>query len=192
MATRARGRKSAKGKVRGKPIAKLPKQSQRKRRPGIGHNSGEYAVPDETILRAINTLRAKKKAMEKVQEELDQARGVYRSARKAAKNDGLNLDAFDLIEKLERQDQGTVLVNHADAGRYLKLTESPLALQMDLFQNLEAPKPEVDVAMQGYNAGKNAEPVDNNPHVPGSTDFVLWAENHAKGIAEATAGFTKQ
>lgn len=184
MASRANPKKkaaSAKGKVpsRGR-MATLPKTKKGKKR-GIGDNSGIHAVPDETILRAIETLRTKKRAMKKVQEEFDQVKGVYRSARKKAKADGLNMDAFDLIEALENQDQGSVLINHADAGRYLKLTESPLALQMELFQNLSAPAPKVDANLQGQQAGKNAEDAENNPFQAGSEDFVAWAEGWATG-----------
>lgn len=160
MANRAKPKsakkKAATGKVPSRgTVATLPKRGKGKKR-GIGDNSDMHAVPDETILRAIETLRTKKRAMKKAQEELDQVKGVYRSARKKAKADGLNMDAFDLIEALENQDQGSVLINHADAGRYLKLTESPLALQMELFQNLSAPAPKVDANLQGQQAGKNA------------------------------------
>jgi hypothetical protein len=192
MAERAKPKKksAAKGRIpsRGR-VATLPKQSKRKKRGGIGDNSGE--VPDEVKLRHINALRAKRKAIAKAQEEVDQLKGVYRAARKLAKKEGLILDAFDIMVKLDESDHGAVITDYAHAGDYLRLVESPLA-QMELFQNLEAPKPVVDVAMQGLNAGKNAEPADVNPHPPGSADFVLWAENHARGLAETTAGFTKQ
>lgn len=185
MAARA----GAKTKARGKNAK--AKTATKKQRRSIGDNSGKFhAVPDETIVRAIDTLRTKKRAMKKVQEELDQLKGVYRSARKRAKNDGLNLDAFDLIESLENQDQGTVLVNHADAGRYLRLTESALATQMELFQNLEAPAPKIDVALQGQQAGKEGAPADVNPHTPGSDDFVIWHDNHKIGVKQAEAGLS--
>lgn len=181
---------AARANPKNKAKAKGAKPKVKKGRRAIGDNSGKFhAVPDETIVRAIDTLRTKKRAMKKVQEELDQLKGVYRSARKKAKSDGLNLDAFDLIEALENQDQGTVLVNHADAGRYLRLTESPLATQMELFQNLEAPAPKVDVALQGQQAGKEGAPADANPHTPGSDDFVIWHDNHKIGVKQAEAGF---
>ena len=180
MAERAKAKaKSGKGKVSSRgTVATLPKKGGK---PGKGHNSDMHAVPDEVILRHINTMKTKMKTMDKVQEELDQARGVYRLARKLAKKEGVNLAAFDMVIRLEKQDHGAVLVDHADAGRYLRITESPLATQMDLFQNLQAPAPVVDVALQGQKAGENGEPMTNNPHTPGSDDYTIWHENWTLG-----------
>jgi len=185
MAERARGRKKAgQGKVpsRGR-VATLPKQSKKKR--GIGDNSGLHAVSDEVIERHLLTLKAKKKALDKIvadyKEDLDQARGVYRSARKLAKKEGVNLKGFDIMVGVEGQDMGHVQVDYADAGRYLRITDSPLAKQLNLFQNMEAPEPPINALLQGEQAGKNAEPAENNPHTPGSEYFQQWADGWAKG-----------
>ncbi len=194
MATRASGKKksAAKGKVpsRGK-VATLPKQSKRKRG-GIGDNSGLHAVDDSIIERNLDALKAKKKALDKVvadyKEDLDQARGVYRSARKLAKKEGVNLKAFDIMHALESEDMGHVQVNYADVARYQKITDSPL-LQLEMFSSMLAPEPTVDVALQGLNAGKGGEPASNNPFGPGTDEFMLWDKNHKLGVEQAVDGF---
>ena len=182
MAERARAKKKTakgKGKVPSRgTVAVLPKRTKGK--PGPGHNSGLHAVPDEVIGRHLDTLKAKKKALDKVvndyKEDLDQARGVYRSARKLAKKEGVNLKAFDILSELESDDMGHVQVNYADVARYQKITDSPL-LQLEMFSGMLAPEPKVDVALQGQEAGKEGVSPDANPHKPGSDEFQIWFEN---------------
>lgn len=196
MAERAKAKpKAAKGKVKGKAIAVLPKKSRgAKGKPGPGHNSGMHAVSDEVIGRHLDTLKAKKKALDKVvndyKDDLDQARGVYRSARKLAKKEGVNLKAFDIMSELESEDMGHVQVNYADVARYQKITDSPL-LQLEMFQGMLAPEPAVDVALQGQNAGKGGEPADNNPYPANTDDHVIWRENHQLGVKQATEALTR-
>lgn len=188
MANRAKPKtakkKAAKGRVvsRG-TVATLPKRKSKKR--GIGDSSDFHAVPDEVIERNLVAVKAKKKALDKIvadyKEDLDQARGVYRSARKLAKKEGVNLKAFDILVALESDDLGHVQVNYADVARYQQLTDSPL-LQLDMFKGMLAPPAaKVDANLQGQHAGKNAEPAENNPFTAGSEDFQSWAEGWATG-----------
>lgn len=195
MAERARASKkkpAAKGAVRGKPIATLPKKGKGKR--GIGDNSGLHAVPDEVIGRHLATLKTKSKALAKIvadyKEDLDQARGVLRSARKLAKKEGVNLKAFDIMSALESEDMGHVQVNYADVARYQKITDSPL-LQLEMFAGMLAPEPAVDVALQGQRAGKEGVPSDSNPHTPGSDDWAIWSENHQIGVGQVVKAMSK-
>lgn len=197
MAERARAKKktAAKGAVKGKAIAVLPKKTKGgKGKPGVGHNSGLHAVSDEVIGRHLDTLKAKKKALDKIvndyKEDLDQARGVYRSARKLAKKEGVNLKGFDIMIELEGQDMGHVQVNYADVARYQKITDSPL-LQLEMFAGMLTPEPAVDVALQGQQAGKEGANRDSNPHKPGGDDFQIWDENWMLGqkmIADKMGG----
>lgn len=180
MAERAKSKKTAaKGRVSSRgTVATLPKKGKKA---GMGHNSsGMHAVPDEVIKRHLETLKAKKKALDKVvadyREALDQARGVYRSARKVAQKEGVNLKGFDIMIALDGEDMGHVQVNYADVARYQKLTDSPL-LQLDMFSGMLAPEPKVDVALQGQQAGKEGVDRSDNPHKPGSDDYLIWEEN---------------
>ena len=189
----AKKKAAAKGKVTSRgTVATLPKKLKGKKR-GIGDNSGLHAVPDEVIARNLAAVKAKKKALDKVvadyKEDLDQARGVYRSARKLAKKEGVNLKAFDIMVSLEADDLGHVQVNYADVARYQELTDSPL-LQLDMFKGMLAPPaPKVDANLQGQAAGRNAEPPENNPHKAGTEEFVSWAEGWAAGQAMNAEGF---
>lgn len=181
MAERAKSKaKAAKGKVTSRgTVATLPKKRGSKKAAGVGHNS-MHAVPDETIRTNLLALKAKKKAMDKVvadyKEDLDTARGVYRSARKLAKKEGVNLKGFDIMIALESDDLGHVQVNYADVARYQKLTDSPLC-QLDMFSAMLTPEPKVDIALQGQQAGKEGVDRGDNPHTPGSDDFLIWEEN---------------
>lgn len=186
MAERAKAKKKTAAKKKATPM-KGDKASSAKgpRRARKGDNSGAiHAVKDEVIERHLKSIKSKLKAMDPILEELNEARGVYRNARKLAKKEGVNLDAVDIILKLENLDQGKVLVDHADAGRYLAIMDSPLATQLDLFQNLQAQMPEVDALLQGRQAGGNAEPAENNPFKPGTSEFQQWAQGWAEGQDE--------
>lgn len=185
MAERARSSKkkatkAAKGKVKSKgSVAVLPKQSKGKKKPGIGHNSGG-GISDELIKQHEKALRTGLTNIAELTKEVNQARGVYRAARKRAKSERYNLAAFDINWKLEQEDLGKVQQNYADAARYQKVMDSPLA-QISMFDSLLEPAPEVDVALQGLNAGKGGEPIDNCPWPPGSEKFMLWRDNWEKG-----------
>lgn len=187
MAERVKGNKkkaaAKKTPMKGDKAAKNPRAKK-------GDNSKAFhAVPDEVIARHLKAIKSKLKAMEPILEELNEARGVYRNARKLAKKEGVNLDSLDIILRLENIDQGKVLVDHADAGRYLRILESPLATQLELFQNLQVVAPEVDARLQGRQAGGNAEPAENNPFTPGTEQFQHWAEGWAEGQNDNAESF---
>lgn len=190
MANRARPKtakkkSAAKGRVPSRgTVATLPRQSKSKRkRGGIGDNSGLHALSDNDVLYHQDQLDVGRRKIKTLAEEMTQLRGVYQSKRKTAKKAGFNLDAYDINVKLENLDMGKVQVDYADAGRYLKVRGSPLAEQLMLFQNMETPAPKVDANLQGQQAGKNAENAENNPFKPGTDEFVSWAEGWATGQA---------
>lgn len=194
MANRAKApsAKARKGKVKGKAIATLPKGAKGKKgkaaKPGIGHNSGvRAAITDEMIKSHEKALRAGLKNIAIATKEVNQERGVYRAARKLAKKEGYNLAAFDINWALEQEDLGKVQQNYADAARYQKVTDSALA-QLSMFDSLLEPAPLVDVALQGLNAGKNAEPIENCPYAPGTENFVKWRDNWETGQQQNRQG----
>lgn len=186
---KAKSKKATTGKVksRGK-VATLPKQKGRK--VGVGHNGAP--VDESTIKHHHAALRRDLKAIADIVEELDQAKGVYRSTRKAAKKARINLAAFDFNRKLEEDDQGKIHQDIADAVRYQNVMGSKL-VQLQLFNpNLEGPAPpEVDAKLQGFNAGKGGEKAENNPHVPGTEHFETWATGWVEGQAAIAKGIGK-
>lgn len=172
MAERAR----AKGK-KATAKKKAPKGAQASRgkvaktaaKPGIGHNSG--SVPDEVYDRHLKRIDQTAKAMDKAKLEYDQKKGEHRSAFRAAKDDGVNIDAVRIARELDKQDAGVVVTNYSDVGRVLRLMESPLADQMDLFQNIEVPLP-ANATLAGTQAFKSGNDRSTNPYKAGTAEYV--------------------
>lgn len=192
MANRARPKtkaKAQKGKVKGAAIATLPKSAKSKR--GKGDNSRNAGISDAEVKIELGKLDRLFSSYEKDNEVAKQSKGVYNSALKAAKKNGIDTDAYVAARDKNRADHGRVITQAANEGRYLRVMNSPLATQMMLFQNLEEPGPAVDVALQGQMAGKGGEPIDNNPHTPGGDDWAVWNENHAIGVGQVTKALTK-
>lgn len=175
--------KAAKGKVPSRgTVATLPNKAKNKKR-RRGDNSGDHSVPDEVYERHLAKINSTEKAMQKAKEEFDQAKGVHQSAYKAAKGDGCDIDAIKHARKLDSQDHGMTQIMYANVARVLNIMESPLGSeQMDLFGAITAiAKTDVDPAKAGFKAGVEAQPVENNPFMPGSEDFVAWANAYAEG-----------
>lgn len=185
---KAKKASASKGKVPSRgTVATLPKQTKGKKR-RMGDNSGK--IPDEVYERHLAKIDTTGKAMDKAKEAYDQAKGVHQSAFKAAKGDGCDIDAIRLARKLDKQDAGVTQVTYANAARVLNLMGSALGEeQLNLFGSIVEPPPKVDVALQGQQAGKNAEPASNNPYLQGTEDHVIWSENHKVGIEQAKASF---
>lgn len=175
MAERAKGeKKNGAGKA-----AKSLRKALRAPKPGeAGHNSG--VVPDEVYDRHLKKIDLTAKALDKAKEVYDQARGVHRSAFKAAKDDGVNIDAVRLARKLDKLDLGVVATDYSDTGRVLRLMKSPLAEQLNLFADVAPPAP-VNPVLAGEHAGKNNAPSDENPYSPGSEPFQMWHDGWLRG-----------
>lgn len=179
MAERAKAKSrkaSAKGKIKSKgKVAEMPPK-----RRGKGDNSG--GPSDELYGRHWDKIESTSKAMAKAKEVYDQAKGVHQAAYKQAKTDGCDTDAIRALRKLHRQDQGAVTMLYSNIARLARVVESPYGPgQLDLFSGMESPDEVVDVANQGFMAGKNAETVDNCPYPPGSDNYVTWRDNWEKG-----------
>ena len=174
MAERARKKVKAKAKSKTGAKAKALETKAKPARTGIGHNSG--TIPDETIERHVRKITQTGAALET-------AKGKHRQAYADAKDDGVNTDALKLALKLHlKRDHGVVVTDYADAGRILKIMDSPLATQLDLFQDLNAAEP--PPYAEGLKAGRNAEDAQNNPHKPGTDPFQRWAEGWGAGQIE--------
>lgn len=175
--------KAAKGRVPSRgTVATLPKKAKNKKR-RRGDNSGDHSVPDEVYERHLAKINSTEKAMQKAKEEFDQAKGVHQSAYKAARGDGCDIDAIREARKLDQQDHGVTQIKYANVARVLNIMGSGLGSdQLDLFGGiLSMGKPKVDPAKDGFKAGVEAQPVENNPFAPGSEDFVAWANAYAEG-----------
>lgn len=192
MAARANPKKKAtagKGRIpsRGK-VATLPKKKAKKRA-RRGDNSGDHSVPDEVYERHLNKIDSTAKAMERAKLEYDQAKGVHQSAYKAAKGDGCDTDAIKLARKMDTQDHGITQIMYANVARVLNIMESPLgSKQMDLFGAIVAAEPKPDPEGEGFKAGKEAEPIENNPYEVATENFVKWEDSWKRGQAANAEG----
>lgn len=170
MAERA---KSAKKKA----AKKAPKGAQGSRgkvaatKPGVGHNSDG---PSDAVVRdhhekidGIETRLASAKR------KYDQVKGELRSAYAVVKQDGIVVDDFKLAREVNKRDHGSVVTGYANVGQYLRAIKSPLALQMDLFQDI-APPPAANATLAGAQAFGNEEPRSNNPHKQGTEEYDNW------------------
>ncbi len=149
------------------------------------HNSGGE-LPDEVYERHLRSIDSKWRARQKAHAEFKQKDGEYRAAKKLAKDDGCNIGAIDLARDLDKRDQADVALLYRDTGRVLRLMESNLATQLELFAGIDLPDPESPV-LAGEAAGKRGDPRDNNPHRPGTDEYEQYDVAWQKG-QEALAG----
>jgi hypothetical protein len=152
-----------------------------------GHNSGQ--VPDEVYDRWLAKIDTAEKAADKVKALFDSAKGRLQSVYKAAKEDGCNTTAIKRARKLHREDHAQVTIDYTDTGRVLRILNSPLATQLELFGEIEHPAA-VSAWLAGTQAGKSGAPVDDNPHTPGSSVFEEWLSGHKHGVAHAVKSMT--
>lgn len=145
----------------------------------IGHNSG-VDVPDEVYQRHILSLQTKRTAMDKANDVYKKRKGEYGSACRLAEDDGVQVDSIHLARNLDKQDRIEVARLYQNTGRVLRLMDSPLATQLDMFTDVTVPPPENPV-IAGEAAGKRGDDRDINPHVPGSEAYVLFDNAWMRG-----------
>jgi hypothetical protein len=166
-----------KAKPRLKPRAAKQRAAAREASLSPGHNGG---VPDEVYLNYLPKIAGAAVQLEKAKKIYDQRKGELRQLYGAAKDDGCNIDAIKRARDLHDQDLATVAMDYADTGRVLRLMQSPLATQLDLFADVERPA-FVNAFVAGQRAGLQAVDAEENPHTPGTEEFVQWAEGWADG-----------
>jgi len=130
-----------------------------------GHNSGE--LPPEVVDRWWVKIVAAQVAVEKAAKPLKSKKGELSAIFKAAKSDGIDVDAIKYAIKSHGRDHLDVVGFYANVGKYLRARQSPLAVQMNLFP-LE-PIPEISrAAIAGRRQGLRGGSIDENPYTPGS------------------------
>lgn len=173
MAERAVGRKS-------KPRGKRAKANGAAN--GLGHNSGE--VPTEVKQRNYDLIGVALKASKRADEEAKKKRAALSNAYKAAKGDGCDVDAMKATRKLDEGDHTDAILHFREVGNLLEMIDS----ELPLFRAINIPPP-VNAFLAGRQAGREGAPNDN-PHQPGSEEFVRWAEGHAEGVDVAVEGLS--
>lgn len=178
MAERAGGRRQ-----RGKSKSKRAKRAANGATPGPGHNTGE--VPAEVRLRHYDQIGVALKASKAADDVARKKRSALQNAYKAAKSDGCDVDAMRETRKLDEGDHAEAILHFKAVGDMLELIES----ELPLFRSINIPPP-VNAYLAGRQAGREGAPADSNPHIPGSEEFVRWAEGHMSGVDAATEGLS--
>ena len=106
----------------------------------------------------------------------DAVMGVAR-CKKAAKRDGLDLDALKLLENLAKLDDDELAVQLRHLHQYAKWASLPLGTQLDAFGEHVIPTVKAKAVGEhdlwtatdvGYKAGRSGLPRDTNPYQPGT------------------------
>lgn len=175
MAERAKAKPKAKAKKapkgatgsRGK-VAKV-KASDR------GDNSDQPGQPSKALIKSHHEkLDGVEERMSTAKAAYDRVKGEHRAAYAVVKQDGIDVEAFKLARKLHSEDHGVVVVTYSKVGTYLDAIKSPLAIQMDLFQDIAGNKQPEEPVLAGAHAFSNGEPRANNPHKAGSQEYADW------------------
>lgn len=132
-----------------------------------------------------------------IAEETD-AVGDAKAARDArvnsAKASGVNIKALKLVHKLQKMDPRDAQATLRYTILYLRWLGLNLLDQEEMFattttgltDHVSATHAAWEAGRQGYTAGKAGEPVDSNPHAPGSELHQRWAQEWYDGADDRT------
>jgi len=142
-----------------------------------------HNVPPEVFLRHYREIRDAKQA------HADTGMAVAR-AKKAAKGDGVDLDALKLLEKLASLDTDEAELQLKHLRLYAQWIELPIGMQPDFFGDPEpatvsakaqAEQREWTAGSDGFEAGEAGRLRDSNPHPIGSELHVVWDKSWTNG-----------
>lgn len=112
-------------------------------------------------------------------------------AKKAAKSDGVDLDALAALEKLVKLDDDEAALQMRNTMRYLRFLGKPLGTQLDWIDAVAAtPQPNDKSANEhrvwqaeqdGYAAGRAGRGRDDNPYDAGAETFVAFDKGYTRG-----------
>lgn len=122
---------------------------------------------------------------------LDEASSRYRTHRKRMEKAGVDLKALALLEQLHQLDDDAALGRVKAMLRMAAWLEMPLGAQPSMFPDPGAAE-KTGSAMtqalaleaarqQGYDAGRRADDVDENPHDNGTEAAVAWRKGWDEG-----------
>lgn len=143
--------------------------------------------PDEQITLTLEARRFKR--------EMESINGKYRAVLKKLDAGGVNLKAWQQVEKLRKMDDDERELLLRDVNRYAGFINLPLGAQAAMFSD-DTPQPgekarteynEAVVEDAGYASGLEGAGADLNPHEPGSPVSALWEKGRVNGAAAMTA-----
>lgn len=172
-------------------LAKAAEEANKK----IGHNGGEPL--DEVLKRNADAIEVALVELDAALRIVQGARASLGAARKTAKTDlGSKawvesvVAAVKLKRQAEKGGSSGIVTEHRQMGRILRLLNTPLGYQFNLFAMPEetgeavagAPSA-MDAELQGQHAYSNSEDRGNNPFQQGTEDFVSWDTGFMNAMA---------
>lgn len=141
-----------------------------------------HNVTPDTFLKHYRAMRDAKRAKE-------DAGIAYARVQKAAKADGIDLEAYKLFERLTKIDSDEAEIQLRHAMEMMQWAGKPLGTQLDMFR-VDAQEPTSKTQREhaiweagdaGLVAGRDGQDREDNPHEPGSEEHVAWDKSWAKG-----------
>jgi hypothetical protein len=149
---------------------------------GPGHNSSRDGISDQIYSRWLGRIETADAIYQRAKDNASQKRGELNAIYAAAKEDGCNIRAIKSARKKNRGDHLEVAMDYDAEARVLRLMGSPLVEQLKLFPEVDGERAaDTRAAMAGELAGRRGDPVDDNPHAPGTPLYVTWRANWDKG-----------
>jgi len=118
-------------------------------------------------------------------------------AKKSAKSDGIDLDAFRLLEGFAKLGTDEAEIRHRNLLRYAKWLDMPIGMQADMFgdksyatvpDKAKEEQAEWAAGDAGRTAGRAGHERDTNPHAPGSAEHASWDRSWKAGNKTWLAG----
>ena len=158
----------------------------------IDTDSPTRSAEIETVLQHYRSWREDHDAV-------DDANNGEKAGLATAKAAGVHIKAMNLAHKIVKLGprEGKTLIDKLN--EYVDAISGGMLSQGEMFSNSNEPLDDTVLAIQrewianrdakaaGYAAGKNGEPVDNNPHHQGSSQHDLWAREWADGHEDFVA-----
>lgn len=168
-----------------------------------GHNTGE--PPDEVIQRNANAIEVALIEIDTAMRVVQKARADLGAVLKTAKTDmgskewvTSTVAAVKLKRQAAKGGTSGIVSEHRQMGRVLRLLDTPLGVQFNLFAMptvdeiaADPKKSEAEATMAGEAAGRAGEPIDNCPHTPGTPEAFGWRNGHQVGVDAVTDALSK-
>jgi hypothetical protein len=142
-----------------------------------------HNVPPAVFLKHYRTIRDLRQA------HAETGTAIAR-AKKSAKNDGVDLDALKMLEKLADLDTDEAELQIKHLQIYAQWLELPIGMQLNMFGQPEPATVDAQAAAEqrewaaggkGYEAGEAGHERETNPHEAGSAEFVAWDKSWTRG-----------
>lgn len=144
---------------------------------GIGHNGG--GASEETFFKHLGLIVA-------ANGPRDAAAAVVRSARKAARGDGVDLGKLDQMIKMSTWEPEEIRDHFARLHQYAAWMKMPVGSQLDMFEGIPmATRPGFDWKSRGFMAATTKKGVPGVPPPDCPADQMqAWMEGWSEGQAK--------